>query len=308
MNERIQKVLANAGLGSRREVEGWIKEGRLSVNGVPAALGDKISLDDAITLDGKPIRRHQKKSVARTIIYHKPVGEICTRNDPEGRPTIFKKLPRAEFSRWVTVGRLDINTSGLLLLTTDGELANRLMHPSYQVPREYSVRVLGKTSEEQLKQLVNGIELEDGPARFDEVVAAGGEGANHWFYVLLAEGRNREVRRLWEAIGVTVSRLIRVRFGPIFLEPKIKTGNWEELTPKQMQELYALVDLPMPTSAAPAKKSQRGKSPSSKNQTRKSSASHHKDGKSHSAKSQGTKRSVSKNPIKRVAKPPTRRK
>ena len=261
MNERIQKVLANAGLGSRREVETWIKEGRLSVNGKPATLGDKISGDEQITLDGKPIRRHQKKTAPRTIIYHKPVGEICTRNDPEGRPTIFKNLPRAEFARWVTVGRLDINTSGLMILTTDGELANRLMHPSYEIPREYSVRVLGKTTDEQLQQLVKGVQLDDGMARFEDVVDAGGEGANHWFYVLLAEGRNREVRRLWEAIGVTVSRLIRVRFGPIFLGTRIKTGQWEELTAEQTAELYELVELPVPEIPGITKKKQRVKSP-----------------------------------------------
>lgn len=259
MTERIQKVLANAGLGSRREVEAWIKEGRININGKPATLGDKISLDDQITVDGKPVRRHQKQTVPRTIIYHKPVGEVCTRKDPEGRPTIFKNLPRAEFARWVAVGRLDINTSGLMIMTTDGELANRLMHPSYEIPREYSVRVLGKTTNEQLEQLVKGVQLDDGPARFEEVVDAGGEGANHWYYVLLAEGRNREVRRLWEAVGLKVSRLIRVRFGPIFLEPKVKTGRWEELTPEQTRELYELVKLPVPDIPGLSKKKMRGK-------------------------------------------------
>ena len=246
MNERIQKVLANAGLGSRRQLEGWIKEGRISVNGQVAKLGDKISENDRVTLDGKPVRRHQKQVIPRVIAYHKPVGEVCTRDDPEGRPTVFKKLPKPDVGRWVAVGRLDINTSGLILLTTDGELANRLMHPSYSIPREYSVRVLGNVSEEQLEQLVNGVQLEDGPARFEEVVDAGGEGANHWFYVLLAEGRNREVRRLWDAVGVTVSRLIRVRYGPVFLERRLKTGWWEELSADETKELYKLVNLPVP--------------------------------------------------------------
>lgn len=256
MKERIQKVLANAGLGSRRKIEAWIKEGRINVNGKPATLGDKISQDDQITLDGKPIRRHQKPITPRTIIYHKPVGEICTRTDPEGRPTIFKKLPKPDSGRWVAVGRLDINTSGLMILTTDGELANRLMHPSFEIPREYSVRVLGNVTDDQLAQLVQGVQLDDGPARFEEIVDAGGEGANHWYYVLLAEGRKREVRRLWEAIGVTVSRLIRVRFGPIFLEPRIKTGRWEELDEEQTKALYDLVKLPVPGITS---KKQRGK-------------------------------------------------
>jgi 23S rRNA pseudouridine2605 synthase len=259
MKERIQKVLANAGLGSRREVEAWIKDGRINVNGKPASLGDKISEEDRITLDGKPIRRHQKQIIPRTIVYHKPVGEVCTRHDPEGRATIFRKLPKPDNGRWVAVGRLDINTSGLMLLTTDGELANRLMHPSSMIPREYSVRVLGNVSEEQLEQLVQGVQLEDGPARFEEIVDAGGEGANHWYYVLLAEGRKREVRRLWEAVGVTVSRLIRVRFGPIFLEPRIKTGRWEELNPEQTRELYESVRLPVPDIPGMPVKKKRGR-------------------------------------------------
>lgn len=259
MNERIQKVLANAGLGSRRQLEAMIKEGRILVNGQVAKLGDKISEQDNVTIDGKPVRRHQKQVVPRVIVYHKPVGEICTRNDPEGRPTIFKKIPKPDIGRWVAVGRLDINTSGLILLTTDGELANRLMHPSYSIPREYSVRVLGKVSDEQLEQLVHGVELEDGPARFEEIVDAGGEGANHWFYVLLAEGRNREVRRLWEAVGLTVSRLIRVRYGPVFLEPRLKTGWWEELNQDQTKELYETVNLKAPAQQGIKTKSQQKK-------------------------------------------------
>lgn len=248
MQERIQKVLAAAGLGSRRQIESWIKEGRLKINGQKVELGTRISVDGSehITLDGKPIRRHQKKVVPRIIAYHKPVGEVCSRHDPEGRPTIFKNLPKLDTGRWVSVGRLDINTSGLVLLTTDGELANRLMHPSYTVEREYSVRVLGNVSEDQLEQLAHGVQLEDGPARFEDIVDAGGEGANHWYYVLLAEGRNREVRRLWEAVGVQVSRLIRVRYGPVFLEPRIKTGHWEELKPDVTKSLYQMVNMKPP--------------------------------------------------------------
>ncbi|HEB59263.1 MAG TPA: pseudouridine synthase, partial [Gammaproteobacteria bacterium] len=213
MDEKIHKVLARAGYGSRREIEGWLREGRIRVNGQVATLGDRIRGDERIQLNGRPLRLRQV--VPRTIIYHKPVGEVCTRKDPEGRPTIFEHIPRPAAGRWISVGRLDLNTSGLLLLTTDGELANRLMHPSSEVEREYAVRVLGPLSEESLQQLREGVMLEDGEAHFHAIRHAGGEGRNQWYHVVLREGRFREVRRLFEAVGATVSRLMRVRYGPI---------------------------------------------------------------------------------------------
>ena len=217
---RLQKALADAGLGSRREIEGWIREGRVRVNGKLAKLGDRIVAADHVRVDGKEIKRRPKrKSELRVIACNKPEGELVTRHDPEGRRTVFSRLPRLKAGRWIAVGRLDINTSGLLLLTNDGELANRLMHPSREVEREYAVRILGAIPEGALTRLTHGIELEDGPARFEEIVESGGEGANRWFHVLLREGRNREVRRLWEAAGCRVSRLKRVRFGNGILGP-----------------------------------------------------------------------------------------
>jgi 23S rRNA pseudouridine2605 synthase len=238
-SERIQKALASAGLGSRREIEGWITAGRISVNGKPAKLGDRISSQDRVTLDKRPIRLSavREADARRVILYHKPEGELTTRKDPEGRPTVFESLPRVRGARWVSVGRLDTNTSGLLLFTTDGELANRLMHPSSQIEREYAVRVLGKISDEQLEKLGKGVQLEDGPAKFDSITEAGGEGANHWYHVMLREGRNREVRRLWEAVGVTVSRLIRIRYGAITLPRNLPRGAWRDATDGELKLL-----------------------------------------------------------------------
>ena len=222
MDEKIQKVLARAGYGSRREIEGWIEAGRIKVNRQLAKLGDRIGPDDRVSLDGKPLTRLHHAPRRRVIAYHKPIGEVCTRQDPEGRPTIFQHLPRIQNSRWIAVGRMDINTVGLILLTTDGELANRLMHPSSQVEREYAVRVLGEATAEKLQQLQQGVMLEDGMAHFDRILDSGGEGANHWFHVTLKEGRNREVRRLWEAVGLKVNRLIRIRYGNIELGRKLR--------------------------------------------------------------------------------------
>lgn len=241
MAERIQKVLARAGFGSRREIERWIKEGRIEINGKKAGLGDQIDDNTIVKLDGKILKRQrlEKDSTTRVIGYYKPEGEICTRNDPEGRPTVFKKLPRIQGGRWISVGRLDINSSGLLLFTNDGELANRLMHPSSEIDREYAVRVLGTASDEQLQTLRDGVELEDGFARFTDIVESGGEGANHWYHVVLMEGKNREVRRLWESQGLVVSRLIRVRYGPYFLESKRRVGNVWELEQKEIDSLVA---------------------------------------------------------------------
>lgn len=243
--ERLQKVLAQMGLGSRREIEGWITAGEVRVNGQPAQLGDRVSVGDRVRVRGQDVRLDLRASSPprRVIAYNKPEGEVVTRRDPEGRPTVFAALPRPRQGRWVAVGRLDVNTSGLLLFTTDGELAHRLMHPSQSVEREYAVRVLGEVSEVTLRQLVQGLELEDGPARFESVTPAGGEGANRWYQVVLKEGRKREVRRLWEAAGVRVSRLIRIRYGDINLGPRVFAGHWRELEPAELQALLALAGL-----------------------------------------------------------------
>ena len=243
MDEKIQKVLARAGYGSRREIESWIEAGRIQVNRRVAKLGDRISSEDRVSLDGKPLTRLHHTPRRRVIAYHKPIGEVCTRQDPEGRPTIFQHLPRIQNSRWIAVGRLDINTVGLILLTTDGELANRLMHPSSQIEREYAVRVLGEATAEKLQQLQQGVMLEDGMAHFDRILDSGGEGANHWFHVTLKEGRNREVRRLWEAVGLKVNRLIRIRYDNIELGRKLRPGKWRDLEATEIQTLLQHVGL-----------------------------------------------------------------
>ncbi len=242
--ERLQKLLANAGFGSRREIERWIEAGRVKVNGKVAHLGDRVNPQDLIQIDDRRIRAEQVESVERRVIlYNKPEGELVTRYDPEGRPTVFKRLPKLHRGRWIAVGRLDINSSGLLLFTTDGELANRLMHPARPIEREYAVRVLGEVKEEQFQQLVQGVTLEDGPARFEEIVESGGEGANRWFHVVIMEGRNREVRRLWEAVGAKVNRLKRVRFGPVMLDSRLLAGRWREATPEEVGQLLETVGL-----------------------------------------------------------------
>ncbi len=244
--ERLQKALAARGLGSRRQIEGWISEGRIKINGQLAKLGDRVQPGDKVRVDGKEIRIGFRPAAARkTLLYNKPEGELVTRNDPEGRRTVFERLPKAGQARWVAVGRLDINTSGLLLLTTDGELANRLMHPSAEIEREYSVRVLGEVTESQLQQLTKGVELDDGPARFERIEEAGGTGANRWYRVVLKEGRNREVRRLWEAVGVKVSRLIRTRYGNVELGPRLFSGQWRKLSDEETNGLLNLVGLPV---------------------------------------------------------------
>jgi 23S rRNA pseudouridine2605 synthase len=244
MSEKVQKVLARAGFGSRREIEEWIKAGRIKINHNVAQLGARIEVDDRVALDGKPLS--SKRLFAepqRVLMYHKNVGTVCTRSDPEGRKTVFQDLPKTHGARWVLVGRLDINTSGLLLVTTDGELANRLMHPSYEIEREYLVRVLGAVSPEVTQQLTQGVELEDGFARFERLVDMGGEGANHWYRVVLKEGRNREVRRIWESQGVQVSRLARIRFGPLNLPKSLRRGHYAELTPAELRQIYQAVGL-----------------------------------------------------------------
>ncbi|WNW13975.1 23S rRNA pseudouridine(2605) synthase RluB [Pseudomonas sp. DTU_2021_1001937_2_SI_NGA_ILE_001] len=243
--EKLQKVLARIGVGSRRDVEAWIGEGRIKVNGVVATLGQRVDLHDAISVDGQLVKREEaRETVRRVIIYNKPDGEICTRDDPEGRPTVFDRLPRPKEGRWVNIGRLDINTTGLLMFTTDGELANRLMHPSYEMDREYAVRVRGEVDDDMLLRLKNGVILEDGPARFTDVQKApGGEGFNHWYHCVVMEGRNREVRRLWESQGLVVSRLKRVRYGPVFLNSDLPMGRWREMTQQEVDILAAEVGL-----------------------------------------------------------------
>ena len=249
MAERLQKLLAAAGLGSRRELERWIEAGRVKLNGRVAKLGDRAGPDDRVMVDNEPVRLVASAQLApRVIAYHKPVGELVTRDDPEGRPTVFDALPPLEGARWVAVGRLDINTAGLLLLTNDGELANALMHPSRQVAREYAVRVLGEVSDASIAKLKRGVQLDDGPASFETVRAAGGEGANRWYHVVLREGRHREVRRIWEAVGHKVSRLIRVRYGPVRMHRELATGKVKHLKAGEMASLYKAADMPVPTS------------------------------------------------------------
>jgi 23S rRNA pseudouridine2605 synthase len=230
--ERLQKLLAAAGFGSRRTIEAWIAAGRVTVRGQVAKLGDRAVPGETIHLDGKPVTTAIRQPQARVILYHKPVGELVTRSDPEGRPTVFANLPKIHPGRWVAIGRLDFNTSGLLLFTDSGELANRLMHPRHEIEREYEVRVQGGLSEEAIGKLLNGVELEDGPARFKQIENLQGRkhsGTNRWYRAVLAEGRNREVRRMVEAAGGRVSRLIRVRFGPVVLPGRLAPGRWEEL-------------------------------------------------------------------------------
>lgn len=244
--ERLQKVLAEIGVASRREIEELVLAGRISVNGLPATLGQKVGPGDRIKLNGKLIPLKFVERTPRVLIYHKPEGEIVSREDPEGRPTVFERLPILKKGRWIAVGRLDFNTSGLLLFTSDGELANKLMHPRYELEREYAVRLLGQLTDEQMTQLTQGVELEDGPARFSSIKDAGGEGANHWYRVTLSEGRNREVRRMFELIGLTVSRLMRVRYGPVELPPRLKRGMWMEMPEA---EACALAGRPAPVAA-----------------------------------------------------------
>ena len=244
--EKLQKILARSGHGSRREIEGYLQEGRISIDGVKAKLGDRIDAKSTakIRLDGRILNiREAQKDVCRVLAYYKPEGELCTRSDPQGRPTVFQRLPRLNNARWIAVGRLDVNTSGLLLFTTDGELANRLMHPSREVEREYAVRVFGEIDDAKVRQLTRGVQLEDGPASFRSVSYRGGEGINQWYNVSLTEGRNREVRRMWEAVGVQVSRLIRVRYGDIDLPKGLPRGGWVELGLEQTNYLRQLVEL-----------------------------------------------------------------
>lgn len=236
--EKLQKVLARSGMGSRREMERLIESGEVGVNDATAKLGDRVSVNDKVTVHGRVVKLTAEEDVPRRVImYNKPEGELCTRHDPQGRRTVFDRLPKLKGERWISIGRLDINTSGLLLFTTDGELANRLMHPSQQIEREYAVRVMGEVKPEHVKSMVEGVMLEDGMANFTDVQEFGGEGINTWFHVVIMEGRNREVRRLWESQGLTVSRLKRVRYGKVFLDKRARAGEWIELTQQEIDQL-----------------------------------------------------------------------
>ena len=251
MTEKIQKVLAQAGLGSRREIEKWVAAGRVKINGRPAQVGDRVSPDDKVSLDGRPIKLARRDARTRVLAYNKPVGQICTRNDPEGRKTVFEALPPVKGGPWVAIGRLDINTN-------DGELANRLMHPSNEIEREYVVRVHGAVDESMINRMLQGVELDDGLASFNRIKAGAKSGTHQWFSVVLTEGRQREVRRLWESQGVEVSRLKRVRYGSVALPSYVRVTEYMDLSPVDIAKLGKLVDMKFkPTALTPQEQEQR---------------------------------------------------
>ncbi|HQT30925.1 MAG TPA: pseudouridine synthase [Thiobacillus sp.] len=255
-SERLQKALASAGVGSRREMEEWIAEGRVQVNGETASVGCKVGPRDVVKVSGRRVYLRFDEKRTRILIYHKSDGEIVTRDDPKGRATVFDSLPKLRGAKWIAIGRLDYNTDGLMIFTTSGELANNLMHPRFEVEREYAVRVLGELTEDMIAQLIAGVELEDGPAHVESCFAGGGEGVNHWYRVIIKEGRKREVRRLFEHFGLTVSRLTRVRFGPIALPPQLRRGQkmeleddlvarvleWAEMAPSPRRQIRGVLD------------------------------------------------------------------
>ncbi|CAM3826375.1 pseudouridine synthase [Polynucleobacter arcticus] len=264
---KLHKVLADVGMGSRRDMEDLIIQGRVSVNGLPAHIGQRIGPTDQVRINGKPVHRKIQTKPPRVIMYHKPSGEIVSQSDPEGRPTVFDRLPKPRQGRWIAVGRLDFNTEGLLLFTTSGELANRLMHPRYGVEREYAVRILGDLSQENTALLKSGITLDDGQAKFLRLSMGGGEGANRWYHVALTEGRNREVRRMFEAVGHVVSRLIRTRYGIFLLPPRLRRGKWEEIEAGGIYNLMKFVGLKMP------QPQDKGRNPNAQSRDRRSPAS-----------------------------------
>ena len=237
---RVQKHLADRGYGSRRQMETWIEAGRISINGALAELGSRVADGDLVRVDGRRVEntRTAEMHLSRVLCYHKPVGEICSRRDSEGRRSVFEALPSLKSGRWINVGRLDLNTSGLLLFTNNGELSHRLMHPSREIEREYAVRVRGEVRPSTLRMLRAGVRLEDGLARFKTITKRGGSGANVWYHVVLTEGRTREVRRLWESQSVQVSRLMRVRYGPIELAREQRAGSWLELDENDVRALH----------------------------------------------------------------------
>ncbi len=262
MSEKLQKVLARAGLGSRRELEGWISANRISVDGKIAKLGDRVTEDAKIRVDGHILKLKKESEIRRRVlIYNKPVGELCTRKDPENRPTVFERLPNLKQGRWIAIGRLDYNTCGLLLFTNDGEMANRMMHPSSEIEREYAVRIHGEVNEGVIQRLKQGVILDDGKAAFDTIKAAGGEGTNQWFHVTLREGRNREVRRLWESQDLEVSRLIRVRYGDVELPRSLHRGTWTDMDDQELNKFSASVGLKPRT---PARKKVQDRNPRQK--------------------------------------------
>ncbi|TCK03048.1 23S rRNA pseudouridine(2605) synthase RluB [Marinobacterium mangrovicola] len=295
-DEKLQKVLARSGLGSRREMERYISEGRVAVNGETAQLGDRVKEGDQVSVDGRSVSLvYSSDSPCRVLIYNKPVGEVCTRHDPEGRPTVFDNLPPLKVGRWIVIGRLDINTTGLLIFTTDGELANRMMHPSANIDREYAVRVLGDVNEQMLEHLKKGVLLEDGMANFSDVRYFDGEGANKWYHCVVMEGRNREVRRLWESQGLQVNRLKRVRFGPVFLPSDVKVGTWRELGGKEINVLRDELGLDRVQSQVRSREEQvEEKRRYSRQRARQSTESKVVEQRSHKAKARSVGRRVGK--------------
>ena len=252
---KLQKVLAQAGLGSRRDMEQWIIAGRVTVNGTTATIGARVGALDEVKVDGRVLQAAAPSQLPQVLLYHKPEGEIVSSDDPAGRPSVFDKLPRLRGAKWVAVGRLDFNSCGLLVFTTSGEIANRMMHPSFGLEREYAVRLLGQLTEEQIARLRSGIRLNDGVARCESVASEGGEGANRWYRIVLKEGRNRIVRRMFEALALQVSRLMRVRFGPIGLPTRLRRGQFQELAPEETRQLLTALGLPVP---APPHRAARG--------------------------------------------------
>lgn len=255
--QKLQKVLAQTGLGSRRDMEVMISSGRVTVNGEVATIGARVGPSDQIKVGGRIVRAHAGSRLPRVLLYHKPEGEIASRDDPRGRPSVFERLPALSGSKWISIGRLDFNTCGLLIFTTSGELANRMMHPRFEIEREYAVRVMGKLLPEHLQQLMQGVELDDGMARCERVDLRGGEGANQWCHVVLKEGRNRIVRRLFEKLGFVVSRLMRVRYGPVDLPSRVKRGQYYELTDDETRRLLDWLEAALEPVASPPEPPQR---------------------------------------------------